>query len=79
MKFLRKLLLTVVAVVKAILKTPFKFGKAIVKTPLRMMLFVGLFMLAMLIGVAYKRGAENFAIFRQEATLNPINNKQAKF
>lgn len=79
MNFLRKVLKMVVSVMMAAVKAPMKFGKAVTKTPMRTAFFIMGFVTVILLIVAYRRGAENFAIYQQEATLNPINNKQKKF
>lgn len=76
MKVLQKLLKFVVRVLSAIFKAPVKLINRIGKTSFG----PALFSLSLLVGVvvmivAYQRGAENFAIYQQEATLNPINNK----
>ena len=58
---------------------PLKKLYKMLMTPMGAAFGISMFVIVMLIIVAYRRSSENFAIFQQEATLNPINNKQKKF
>jgi len=74
-----KILVVLLKPFKKILNMIKKVLKKIYNYRMTPMIIICIAVISIMVYVIYRKRTENFAIYQQEATLNPINNKQKKF
>jgi len=79
MKIIMKILVVLLKPFKKILNMMKKILKKIYNYRMTPMIIICIAVISIMVYVIYRKRTENFAIYQQEATLNPINNKQKKF